>query len=239
MNITDSVVERMEALIASWEQAGDTRLIFLSCYALMTRNMLAAIQENQFEDNRWVLKLLHHFAQYYFNALDTYERKQVSAPVVWQIAFNASLRPETHVLQLLSLGVNAHINFDLVFAVADLLEPEWVNLSPDQRQIRYRDFIHVNEIIAQTIDKVQDTVIERQDASMDLIDRILGPLDEWLVSRVISSWREQVWESSACLVQTQNADERAELRQEVEQRSLSWARSILGEQGVAGLLRLF
>ena len=124
MSGEDSVINRMQAYIDAWEKAGDRRAIFLSCYELMTRNMLAAIGAGDFEDWAWVYALLERFAEYYFAALDAYEREQ-TIPVVWKLAFNAAQRPMSHVLQDLILGVNAHINYDLAFALADMLTPEW------------------------------------------------------------------------------------------------------------------
>lgn len=232
------VTDQMQNLILSWKNSGDRREIFLSCYAMMTANMLLAIEAGDFEDNLWVSGLLHRFAGYYFNALSAYESEPVSAPAVWQITFNASRNPLTHVLQNLSLGVNAHINYDLVFALSDLLNPEWPGLTEDQQMSRYRDHCRVNTIIFQTIDAVQDQVVERYDAHLELVDQLMGPLDEWLTSRLIKDWREQVWNNATLLIQSQSDPDRQLVLQEVERRSLERARSILGESGLAGLIDL-
>ncbi len=232
------VADRMQALIHAWQISGDRREIFLSCYAMMTANMLAAIESGSFEDNAWVSGLLRHFAGYYFDALAAYEQDATAAPAAWQIAFQACRSPHTHVLQNLSLGVNAHINYDLVFALSDRLAPEWSGLTPDQQKSRYRDHCHVNAIIHQTIDAVQDQVVERNNAALKLADQLMGPLDEWLTARLITDWREQVWENAIHLIQCQADTERQFVLQAVEQRSLERARSILGESGVAGLIDL-
>jgi hypothetical protein len=234
----DPVLTRMHMLIEDWESAGDRRLIFLSCYAMMSHNMLLAIERGEFEDNAWVAALLHRFAGYYFDALDIYERQPQAAPRVWQVAFDATRQGRIHVLQDLILGVNAHINFDLVFALADLLAPEWDDLTSDQRLARYRDHFRVNEIIYQTVDSVQDQVVERYSQLMDVVDTLMGPLDEWLTSRLISDWREQVWENATRLVECLQEDERHALMQAVEQRSVQRAHSILGQGGFAGLIDL-
>ncbi len=234
-----SVTDQMQNQIISWKNSGDRREIFLSCYAMMTANMLLAIEAKEFEDNLWVSSLLHRFAGYYFNALASYETEPVSAPAVWQLAFNASRNPETHVLQNLSLGVNAHINYDLVFALSDLLTPEWSSLTVAQQKSRYRDHCHVNAIIFQTIDAVQDQVVGSYDANLELVDRLMGPLDEWLTSRMITDWREQVWKNATLLIRSQSEPDRQLVLQEVERLSIERARSILGESGWAGLIDLF
>ena len=226
----------MQALIDAWEKAGDRRAIFLSCYVMMTRNTLEAIEAGDFEDNVWVYTLLERFAEYYFVALEAYEHEQIT-PMVWQLAFNATRQPHSHVLQNLILGVNAHINYDLVFALTDMLMPEWGGLSEEGRLSRYRDHCHVNEIIHHTIDSVQDQVVERYSPAMDLVDKFLGPIDEWVTSRIITDWRDEVWEHATRLVQS-SEEERQALYQEVEKNSVKRAHSLLGDEGFIGLKNL-
>jgi hypothetical protein len=237
MDAEDSVVNRMQAAIEAWEKAGDRRAIFLSCYEMMTRNMLAAIEAGDFEDNAWVSALLQRFAEYYFTALGAYDRGEM-VPMVWKLAFYAAQRPGSHVLQDLILGVNAHINYDLVFALGDILLPEWPGLSPEQRLSRYRDHCHVNEIINLTINSVQDQVVDRYAPGMRLVDKLMGPLDEWMTAWVIADWREEVWENANLLVQCTGESEREALRQKVEAHSVERAHSLLGEEGFAGLIDL-
>jgi hypothetical protein len=223
----DPVHQRMLALIQEWEQAHDRRSIFLSCYAMMTENMLTAIQSGEFHDPAWVDALLHHFAGYYFTALDAYESQPADSPQVWQLAFDAARQPRTYVLQNLLLGINAHINYDLVLAVSDQLRPEWDALSPEQRQQRYQDHRRVNEVIAQTVDAVQDQVVERYSKDLEIIDVLLGPLDEWVASAMISEWRENVWEHAVRMVELQDDAEREQLRQAVEIKAHRFGEHIL------------
>jgi hypothetical protein len=44
----------------------------------MTEKMLVALEQGSFEDVEWVDRLLHRFADYYFDALSCYERAIVS-----------------------------------------------------------------------------------------------------------------------------------------------------------------
>jgi len=238
MDRDEAVVARMQALIEHWDTANDRRAIFLGCYALMTRNMLAALAAKDFEDNAWVASLLNHFADYYFKALDAYETRQTDIPLVWGIAFDAARQPHTHVLQNLVLGVNAHINYDLVFALEDVLRPEWQGLSGEQRRMRYRDHCHVNDIIYQTIDSVQDQIIDRYSVALEVVDKLLGPLDEWMTSRLISLWRDEVWDYATQLSETDEQTGREVLHQRVEQRTIRRAQSIMGEEGIQGLIEL-
>ena len=224
MSAQYSVMDRMQDRIDGWERSGDPRAVFLSCYALMTQNMLDAVDAGEFADAAWVARLLHHFAGYYFDALDAYEAEEEGAPPVWRRAHDAARRSGTPAISLLLLGVNAHINYDLVLAVADLLDPEWQSLSDEERHARYKDFCRVNDSISQTIDSVQDGILEKREPIMALVDTLFGPVDEWLVSRGITEWREEVWQHAVQRVETTSDAQREALRCEVEAAAMRWAR---------------
>lgn len=123
MDEQQPVLVRMGGLLDRWEAAQDRRLIFLTCYRMMTQNILTAIETKEFEDPAWVATLMENFANYYFRALETYESDPSQPPAAWRIAFKAAGSPHIHAMQNLVLGVNAHINYDLVFALSELLAP--------------------------------------------------------------------------------------------------------------------
>lgn len=227
MALNDPVVSKMQELIQRWEAAADQRLIFLSCYRMMTSNMLEAIERDEFIDSLWVEHLLHRFAAYYFMALEAYEIDAPAAPPVWKLAFDAAVHPGTMVLQNLMLGVNAHINYDLVLALNDLLKPEWALLSEDQRKQRYTDHCRVNEVIGRTIDAVQDQVLEPGRPLLDIIDKLLGPLDEAMISGLISHWRDSVWKHATRLAETGDPGEQADLIRQVEHDALKMGNLIV------------
>lgn len=226
MSDSQPALDHMHALLDGWEKADDRRCIFLGCYFQMTGNMLKAIQASTFHDNLWVNGLLEHFAEYYFNALQAFEQQPEQAPAVWQVAFETTRNPQAHVLQHLMLGINAHINYDLVFALEDMLRAEWANLSPDQRMQRYEDHCRVNQVIADTLDAVQDSVVERYAPKMDLIDDGLGRVDEWLASRLISIYRDRVWKQAIERLQAPDESEREAIGLMVERSSLQQAQLI-------------
>jgi hypothetical protein len=229
------ILPRMAALIDGWEQAGDRRAVFLRCYMLITSNMLDAIAAGEFRDGPWVDRLLHDFAGYYFAALADYEERR-TACAVWRLAHD-TCRADADVVQLMLLGVNAHINYDLVLTLVDLLDHEWPDLGDDLRAQRYADYCHVNAIIGRTIDAVQDGLIEPQSPAMALVDRLLGPADEWIISRLITGWREEVWEY-ATRVMALPPDARRDLIAAVEAETLRRGDAILLRGGPGALRRL-
>lgn len=232
------ITTQMQALAQQWQAAADQRSIFLSCYALMTGNMLNAIAAGEFNDSMWVDALLHRFANYYFMALHACEQHSPVAPAVWQITFAAARQPETIALQNLLLGVNAHINYDLVLTLVDLLEPEWAQLSPAQRQQRYADHCHVNHVISRTIDAVQDDILEPLAPALDIVDSLMGRLDEWLISRLITHWRDEVWAHAVQFIDTPNPVAREQLRRQVEATTVNRANAILLRADLAAIRHL-
>lgn len=217
----------MQSRIRQWEEAADDKVLFLRCYMMMTGNVLAAIdQQHTFNDPAWVGRLLAHFAEYYFVALRAYEHDPASAPKVWQYAHHAARDPRIAAIQKLFLGVNAHINYDLVLTLADLLRAEWGGYSSEQRARRYADHCRINDIIGRTIDAVQDEVLEPAMPIMDVFDKLLGPFDEMLILRLITRWREKVWRNTAHLLDLRDADEQVRFIRQVEREALETGKLI-------------
>jgi len=210
------VLQRMTILVDQWEAAHDRRAIFLGCYRLMTRNMLDAIDAGRFHDDEWVSRLLHRFADYYFDALALYDQASADTSPVWKIAHAATRNDKVMTFQHLLLGVNAHINYDLVFSLVDLLAPEWADLTTAQREERHADHELVNRIIGETVDAVQDQVIDRHSPWFKVLDKLLGPTDEWLTSRLIAHWREEVWDSAVRYLALPDARERETFHENIE-----------------------
>lgn len=232
-----SVLVTMQTHIDRWEQSRDQRVIFLTCYAMMTQNMLTALARGEFADRVWVSALLHRFAEYYFEALDAYDRR-ADVPMVWRQAFETCTRPRVHVIQHLLLGVNAHINYDLVLVLVEMLRDEWPQLSPEQARARYADHLHVNQVIYDTLDRVQDEVVERYSKSMALVDKAFLRADEWLLYRLIRTWREQVW-NNAHLLMTCDAAQASSIQEAVSARAVRRGQALLMQRGMFGLRDLF
>jgi len=218
------VLQRMDELIDGWDTANDPRWVFLSCYRAMTANMVTAVGRKDFHDPDWVDRLLHQFADYYFRALKTYELGDPGTPAVWTAAFEETAKTDAMALQKLLLGVNAHINYDLVLTLVDLLQEEWPHLDSHAKARRLEDHEHVNDIIAATIDEVQDDILEREAPSLDLIDKGLGRLDEYLIARLITRWRDRVWKHAALIMDHGGLE--PDLHGQIEELAVNRARAI-------------
>lgn len=220
------LLTRMFAQAETWESKGDQRYIFQRCYGMMSSNMARAIEEGRFADAHWVERLMLRFAEYYYDALELYEQNHPDTPAVWRQVHEAAHNKRLHVMQHLLLGINAHINYDLPLALYDGLHIEWPALSETDRKTRQTDHETVNLIIAETIDSVQDNVIEPRSPLMALVDRIMGRMDEWLLSQLISGWRGEVWRVAIELLTADNPEQRTAIRQVQEKKVLERGREL-------------
>ncbi len=215
----------MAARAAAWDRVGDGRAVFLDCYSRMTDAVVCAVADGRFVDGDWVLELLQRFAAYYDASIDGGDAG-VLVPEPWVLAHAAAVGNDAHPMQLLLAGVNAHINYDLVLTLIDLLEPEWPSLDVDAVERRRRDYDAINQVIAETADLVQDRVLERRAPWLDLLDRGLGRWDERLAVRLLGGWRSRVWRQTTELL-TLDADRRAERVGAIERQCARRARLLL------------
>jgi hypothetical protein len=82
-------------------------------------------------------------------------------------------------------------------------------------------------IIGLTIDAVQDQVLEPAMPLMALVDRLLGPVDERLISKLITHGREKVWLHATRLLDTDNPDSQKKLIQQIEEEAIETGKFIL------------
>lgn len=194
---------------------------------MMTGNMIQAIQAHRFKDEGWVSHLLHRFAAYYLDALEKYEAGDAQTPAVWRQVHDASRNQQLHVLQHLLLGINAHINYDLVLAIYDAMEPDWTTLSAHKLEERMQDHDLVNRIIRETIDAVQDEVIELEAPFMKVVDSLMGRVDEWLLTELITNWRTDVWNESCTMLGAKSDQEKETMRSALEEKVMKKAAQLL------------
>ena len=231
--------KKLSRFVQKWQADKDRRVIFAHTYYLMTGNMLSALRGGEFHDRKWVSALLDRFAVYYFSALSKYEHAPISAPPVWRIAFQVAENENSYTVQHLLLGVNAHINFDLVATLIDLLKDEWKTLTMQQKRQRYEDHTHVNEIIGKTFDETQELVIARYSPVLDRLTQYSFNLDNLIISSLIASWREQAWQHAVAYLDAGHRDIRHSVLQETEYIALRRADMIMLRQGPVKMQVLF
>jgi uncharacterized protein DUF5995 len=92
---------------------------FSHLYLVITENVQGKINGGKFfADNEYLTALDVAFANRYLDAVRVHTRGE-AAPEVWRLLFDVPADGEILAVQLAMAGVNAHINFDLAFAVVN------------------------------------------------------------------------------------------------------------------------
>ncbi len=184
---------QFRALEECLNERNDRRAVFLSIYTRVTAAVGERIAAGGFEDPDWVSEYLVTFGNYYRRAFHAYECGDIeSVPVPWQIAFRADEHGDCLFIQNALLGINAHINYDLAYAL------EEVSIDPD-RPRKYADHCAVMEVLQRLVDETQDTLAERYADGLHTIDRSLGRLDEWVWILTIDEARDEAWDRAVGL----------------------------------------
>ena len=195
-----AVLERMTATLARLEASGDPRRYFLATYSRTTAAVGEAIRQARFEDPAWVDRWDVAFAQLYLDALQSFQTDPGSAPRPWRAALGA--HPALHPLQLVLLGMNAHINYDLpqallaVISDADFEDPALIAR-------RHRDHRRIDAVLASRV-AAEDALLkaaERDRAlpGRTLVDRAMAPLNRAATRRFLTEARGKVWRNTEAL----------------------------------------
>ena len=75
---------------------------------------------------------------------------------------------------------------------------------------------------------MQDTIIEKEHPSLDIIDKLFGRADEYLLSRLISNWRDEVWKEAVELLEEPSAEIRDKMITKLEIKVNDRGRYITG-----------
>ncbi len=221
LNTLDDVVSCFSTLERKFNEKQDKRAIFTTAYLTITRAMKEAIEARRFGDDEWVDIYLRSFARLYMEALRAYEEGNMErVPRAWRVAFDLAAAREGLVIQHLVLGINAHVNHDLPFALVN------AGIDPD-RPRRYDDHTSVNLVLGATLDALQDHVERLYSPVLRLFDNILGRWDDEFSFMMVRNARENAWQACLQLVGAQSDDEREVARQQVNEASGALAEMIV------------
>jgi hypothetical protein len=168
---------------------------FSRLYTIITQNVLetaAGERARSFEDPAFLTLLDLEFARRYLAAIKA-DADGTGAPKAWDVLFRRR-RDRIHHVNFAAAGVNAHVNFDLTYA---LLET-WKTYPPNAA--RRRDYDKVNDIFADEMNGLRDSFeafLSGVDVDGSLPDRVGNRLSKvlvvwtrwlaWLVARWV--WR--------------------------------------------------
>ncbi|HUS17864.1 MAG TPA: DUF5995 family protein [Chloroflexia bacterium] len=187
-----SIAEVVTAMTNRWQalqRAHDWRAVFAKTYLRTTERILAATRRpGLFENPAWMVELDCNFAGRYFAAIDCWEAGG-ACPRPWVCAFAGAQTKRTLVLQDMLLGMNAHINYDLPYAL-DATIP--AGLSRAALAPYLRDHLRMNRLLARTIGAVQRAA-GLYDPLLPVGNLLLGAGIAEGTAQLIEIWRERSW----------------------------------------------
>lgn len=148
----DEVIAELDQIIARSIREQSRLGYFAALYRKVTVKVKEGIAAGRFEDGPRMERFDVTFANRYLTALHQYRNDQQPS-LCWLASFKAAAAWRPIILQQLLLGMNAHINFDLGIAAAEIAPG-------DELPSLQHDFNEINAILAGLVGQVQSAIYE-------------------------------------------------------------------------------
>ena len=214
----DAVIREMYDRFDPLASACDHDAVFSLAYLRTTEEYRRTIEDPDFfDDTAFVNHEDAVFAEYYFRAQDAWNGDlRDLTPPAWAHAFEAAERRELSATGNLVLGMNAHIQRDLPFALAG------IGLTAPDGATRKRDHDRVNIFLNRVPDDLIPELARRFDPTVDDGD-LPTMVDDIASFQVVPTWREIAWRNAERLVAAETAEQRALVALDIEAYAASQA----------------
>ncbi|MGM0620011.1 MAG: DUF5995 family protein [Bacteroidota bacterium] len=193
LNTIDDVLKSLDKIIFQSVTQNDTCGYFAALYRQVTFEVKQGIENNYFDDGPRMERLDVVFAKRYIDAWYAWQNgEKVSQS--WEAAFRFSEKQSPVVLQHLLMGMNAHINFDLGIATAEISRDSNILLLKN-------DFFQINNILSMQVNRVQNNL----SSIWPFLKKVLaktGKLDNFLVDFSMELARDGAWKYAEKLCKT-------------------------------------
>ena len=180
----DEVIRKLDLIIQDAETHNDPAGYFAALYQKVTIKVKEGIANGYFDDGARMEQLDILFAKRYIDAWRAYKLcDRMSAS--WKKAFDQGPRYWPIVLQHLLVGMNAHINYDLGIAAAEISKGKELDDLHD-------DFNRINTILSELVHEVQDNLSSVWPMLKYLL-KLTGKVDDYLVDFSMKLARDGAW----------------------------------------------
>ena len=217
----ERVVRRIRALR---DRLGcDHRAVFATTYLIVTETVMDTLRRDPdfFDDRMWLIVQDVIFADYWFGVLAAAEAGR-PVPEAWRTAFETAAHGDANAGQDLLLGINAHVQRDQPFVVAE------VGLATSDGHSRKPDHDRFNQILRRAYDPIVREIGRRYDPLVTTTNASWHPVDDVAGLEAVAGWREGVWRHAEQLVASSTPQQRARVAQRIEANAQAWAESIAG-----------
>jgi hypothetical protein len=216
----DDVVDGFAGIEARLRAGNDRRSMFLTLYGVVSAEMRDRVAGGAFADPAWVERYAVAFANLYRVALEAYDAGRPGVPRAWRLCFDAAKTGSCTVLQDVLLGVNAHVNNDLAFAL------DRVSIGPD-RESRRHDHNAVNDVLSAVTDRATRHLSSLYAPGITTMAAVAGDLDEIVSRASLDGARDAAWQSACALADARGPVERGLAAARVSTRASVLARVLL------------
>lgn len=164
---------------------------FNKLYLTITTSVLERLYAGRFADPAFLSRLDVEFAARYFDALRQWSDASTSCPRAWSVLFHRIPGPDARPLPSAAAGVNAHINYDLPFALVTTFDH--LGSDPVDDSDQHHDYLQINAIFAESIPGLRRGFLDKWQL---IIDTMNGDLDDWWQGELIDYTRNVAWRNS-------------------------------------------
>ena len=199
----------------------DHRAVFATTYLVLTLTLRETLRGDPhfFADARYLYTEDALFADYYFRTVSDHAAGR-PVPRAWKIAFDTAGRGGANAAQDMLLGINAHVQRDMPFVMAQL------GLHRPDGSSRKRDHDRVNEVLQRAYEPVVQAVARTYDPFVSVSNAGASPVDNVAGLEMVKGWREGVWRNAERLLNATTAAQRQAVANSIELNAAGWARSI-------------
>jgi hypothetical protein len=216
------ILDRVPPLLGSNPLADFNKL-----YLRITTSVLERLYAGSFADPAFLSRLDVEFAARYFDAIRAWSDASACCPRVWAVLFGRVAGPDCRPLPAAAAGVNAHINFDLPFALVTTFDH--LGSGPVDDSDQHHDYLQINDIFAEAIPGLRRGYLEKWQL---LIDTMNGDLDDWWQGEVVDYTRNVAWRNAQKLwAMRHDLTRTAEERKRLDGHAAALSRLLLSPLG--------
>jgi hypothetical protein len=215
-------IREMERRLAPSAAACSHSAVFGLAYLRTTEEYLdASLTDGFFRDPTFVNHQDVVFARMYFDAHDHWSAGRVEqVPPAWRIAFRAAQDRRVNGVGDLLLGMNAHVNRDLPFALAaiGLVRPDGTSRKDDHDQVD----VMLNRVVV----PLMEEEAARFDPTMEVPRTPFG-VGYTALMQALLTWRETAWRNAELLAAAPDDATRAQVAAQIERYAALTAQTIV------------
>jgi uncharacterized protein DUF5995 len=199
----------------------DHRAVFATTYLVLTETLRDTLRHDPafFADPGYLYTEDALFADYYLRTLSAYSAGR-PVPRAWRIAFDAAARGGANAAQDMLLGINAHVQRDMPFVMAEL------GLHRPDGSSRKGDHDRVNDVLQRAYEPVVSAIARAYDRFVSVSNAGASPADNVAGLETVKGWREGVWRNAERLLNATTQAQRQSVADSIELNAASLARGI-------------